>query len=394
MRPLEDTPMIEWQPRAKAYAQQLADSGAITDPAWLEAFEQTPRHLFVPRFWALDEFNAPHHVVDGANPDQREEWLGAVYSDQFLATQVKDGIITSSASQPSLVATMLELLDAEPGCRVLEIGTGTGYNTALLCHRVGDRNVASVDIDGDLVAEADALLAELGQRPDLVTTDGATGLPGGPHGSGHRYHRIIATCASPGVPAAWIEQLADGGRIVAPFTFGGALAVVTKTGPTEVQGHFAAEPAWFMPLRPDAHLPMPSGHLINLPDHPPADAAHIGTTDVNADIYDPDFRLWLVLHLPGARLVDWVDDATHRRTGQVIHTATHIAVAEFETDDGTPRVTQDDRRLWDTVEAAWRSWQDHDRPARTRLGITARTGGTQRAWLDTPASRISWPVGC
>lgn len=76
-----------------------------------------------------------------------------------------------------------------------------------------------------------------------------------------------------------------------------------------------------------------------------------------------------------------------------MHTARHRATAEFRTDGATgSRVTQDGRRLFDTVEAARHAWQRHGRPDRTRIGITARNDGTQRAWLDTPESDATWPL--
>jgi protein-L-isoaspartate O-methyltransferase len=129
-----------WQTRAGELAEKLTADGTITDPLWRTAFENTPRHVFVPRFWALDKYNAPTRLIDGANPAHHTEWLDTTYSDQLLTTQwaPQNGrrMITSSASQPTLVARMLHLLDIQDDDRVLEIGTGTGYNTALLCHRV------------------------------------------------------------------------------------------------------------------------------------------------------------------------------------------------------------------------------------------------------------------
>ena len=227
--------MIDWQARAHHLASELAASGAITDAACRSACEGIPRHLFVPRFWVLDEYNAPDRLLDGASDGQRETWLDAVYCDQFLATQwmTKGGrrIITSSASLSSLVARMLQLAIIQDGNRVLEIGTGTGYNTALLCHRVGGSQVATIDIDPKLVAEASGRLRQLGYEPLTVVGDGAAGLK-----DGAPFDRIISTCASPGVPSSWIEQLAVGGKIVAPFTFGGALAALVKIDADTVEG--------------------------------------------------------------------------------------------------------------------------------------------------------------
>lgn len=384
--------VTDWPARARDLAAQLTADGAITDPAWWAAFEATPRHVFVPAFWALDGFNAPDHLVSGDAPEQRAEWLDAVYSNQFLTTQVsepeEDGRrqITSSASLPALVARMLHLLDLRDGLRVLEIGTGSGYNTALLSHRVGADAVTSIDIDPVLVGQANKRLARISHHPTLITGDGAEGVD-----QNAPYNRILSTCASAGVPAAWIRQLAMGGVIVAPFTVGGALAVLTKTDPDEVSGHLDQESAWFMPMRP-AGQPLPDGFLVDLPD--PAPALTSGTADIDPAVFnDPDWLLWLHLHLPpGSRLVNIVDD-DFTRTGVIVHTATHRAEAHFPTNGTTvTTVQQDEQRLFDTVDVAWRAWQHHGHPERHRIGITARADGTALAWLDSPGSGIAWPL--
>jgi SAM-dependent methyltransferase len=112
--------------------------------------------VFVPRF-----YDEERTVVDGGDPGKREAYLDAVFSDTTLVTQIApvpgtDGLSwsTSSSTMPSLMARMLELLDVTDTDRVLEIGTGTGYNAALLCHRLTDARVASVDIDPTLVTDA------------------------------------------------------------------------------------------------------------------------------------------------------------------------------------------------------------------------------------------------
>jgi protein-L-isoaspartate O-methyltransferase len=93
------------------------------------------------------------------------------YADEAVITQTRPAPVlggdqldlpTSSASAPGAVAVMLDRLGVVEGQRVLEVGTGTGYNTALLCHRLGDRNVYSIDIDPELVAAARTVLAGLG----------------------------------------------------------------------------------------------------------------------------------------------------------------------------------------------------------------------------------------
>lgn len=105
---------------------------------------------------------------------------------------------------------MLETLDVRDSDRVLEIGTGAGYNAALLCHRLGDRQVYSVDVEPDLVDAARSRLAALGYHPTLVCADGGLGLP--EHAP---YDRIIATCSVPRVPWSWVGQTKLDGVILA-----------------------------------------------------------------------------------------------------------------------------------------------------------------------------------
>ncbi len=150
---------------------RLTSSGELT-PAWLEAFAAVTRHRFIPdTVWISDDAG----LVPLHRGDDPQGWMRRAYASAAVITQVDDGHptgpgqrgrhITSSASQPEVVALMLTALDAEPGMRVLEIGTGTGYNAALLARRLGAQNITSVDIDPDLADHA---------RRALV----ATGYPG------------------------------------------------------------------------------------------------------------------------------------------------------------------------------------------------------------------------
>ncbi len=388
--------MIDWQPRAAAYADQLAADGVLTDPAWQTVFATTPRHLFVPRYWALNEYNSPSTLIDGADPDQRETWLDAVYSDRFLITQWapagdSDGtairVVTSSASQPCTVAVMFDRLAVQDGHTVLEIGTGTGYNAALLSTRLGAGNVSSVDIDPELIHQADVNLHAGGYRPRLRTGDGAAGLP-----DAAPFDRIIATCSIDHVPPAWIDQLAPGGRLVAPLTFGGALAVLDKTDHDEVNGHIDPFGVYFMPLRDTAEQPKPASIAPDLPDAAPVGARYTGFTDVDPRaLDDPDFLLWLSLHLPGVHLAPTYEDG--EPTEIIVYTAQHRATCTYRpTNDGLWPVTQQGHRPWDTVETAWRTWDRNGRPPRARLGITVEKDGRQRMWLDEPTSPHTWPL--
>jgi protein-L-isoaspartate(D-aspartate) O-methyltransferase len=293
---------------------------------------------------------------------------------------------TSSASDPGAVAIMLERLGVEDGDRVLEIGTGTGYNTALLCARLGDANVTSIDIDPVLVDAARGVLATLGYRPKLVAGDGHDGVA-----DAAPYEAILATCAIGHVPPPWIQQLRTGGRIVAPLTgaHDAALVVLTKTAADEVVGRFDAARLSFMPLRADVDNPLATPHLIGAAS---LAMPHYGTTTLDpTPLADPadDLSLFLHLHLGP----DFAIGAT--ATGVAVSTATSQAEAIREpARSGTWTVVQrGPSRLWDTVEHAVRLWDHLGQPGRERFGITALDRvDRQYVWLDDPDGPYSWPM--
>ncbi|MGH3804273.1 MAG: rRNA adenine N-6-methyltransferase family protein, partial [Pseudonocardiaceae bacterium] len=175
---------------------RLTGSGELT-PVWSDTFAVVPRHGFIPQtIWVTDGAGlVPLHRAE--NP---QEWMQRAYGPRSVITQVDDGhpagpnergrYITSSASQPNVIALMLTALDAQPGMRVLEIGTGTGYNAALLAHRLGVQNVTSIEIDPDLADHARRALTATGYPVTVITGDGAQGYP--PHAP---YDRIMSTAA-------------------------------------------------------------------------------------------------------------------------------------------------------------------------------------------------------
>src|SRR5260370_11222593 len=121
--------------------ESLCLGGVCLAPAFEPALLGVPRHLFGP--------GVP---------------LRAAYADIAIPTHWEDGVPVSSASQPAIVALMLEQLRVEPGMRVLEVGAGTGYNAALLAELAGPHGrVVTLDIDAEIVAEARAHLDAAGE---------------------------------------------------------------------------------------------------------------------------------------------------------------------------------------------------------------------------------------
>ncbi|MQY15078.1 Protein-L-isoaspartate O-methyltransferase [Streptomyces sp. RB5] len=225
-----------------ALVRAIRRDGALTDPAWRRAFEEVPRHLFVPYYYAGTPGGYERLWRDDPDEDRRRRWLEGAYANTPLATRVRDGELISSSSQPSLMARMLEALDVRAGHRVLEIGAGTGYNAALLCHRLGDDFVTTVDLYPEITEAARAHLADAGHHPAVVTGDGSRGC------AAHApYDRIIATCMLTAVPAAWLAQCAPDALILAPL--GTGLLRLRVTAPGEGSGRFLETPAYFVPLR-------------------------------------------------------------------------------------------------------------------------------------------------
>jgi protein-L-isoaspartate(D-aspartate) O-methyltransferase len=187
----------DWPQTARArLVAELRDAGDIISAAVSRAMEAVPRHKFVPGV-AIAEAYANQPVI---------------------IKRDAEGNGLSSASQPSIMATMLEQLDIQPGHRVLEIGAGTGYNAALLRTLVGPHgNVTTVEIDPHLANRArEALTANGYGDVQVVTGDGAVG-----HKASAPFDRVIVTAGAWDLPPAWWKQLTKGGRLVVPLRWRG-----------------------------------------------------------------------------------------------------------------------------------------------------------------------------
>lgn len=167
--------------RATMVATQIAARGITSAPV-LEAMASVPRHRFVPPDCA--------HLA---------------YDDRPLPIGLAQTI-----SQPYMVACMTELLDLNPGDRVLEIGTGSGYQTAILARLCA--RVVTVERLPELHERAQECLRGLGcTNVVAICGDGTLG-----HAGGAPYDAILITAGSPRIPPALLEQLAEGGRLLCP----------------------------------------------------------------------------------------------------------------------------------------------------------------------------------
>ncbi|MEU6351122.1 methyltransferase domain-containing protein [Streptomyces sp. NPDC047072] len=245
---------------ARAALVREIDAGGAwdADPVWREVFAAVPRHLFVPYYYVGVLGGYERRWGEHPDPAARERWVRGAYADAPLATRLRDGELLSSSSQPSLMAMMLAELRVEDGHRVLEIGAGTGYNAALLAHRLGDDLVTTVDLEPEITESARRHLAAAGYHPTVVTGDGARGVP-----ERAPFDRIIATCALPSVPRAWLAQCRPGARVLTPLANG--LISLTVDDHGRAEGRFLPTPAYFVPLRGTALPPAQPRQLGGIP---------------------------------------------------------------------------------------------------------------------------------
>jgi protein-L-isoaspartate(D-aspartate) O-methyltransferase len=356
----------------RALAARLAASGALRSSRWIRAFETVPRHVFVPQIFVDSAHTGTFELVDGTLPRQRERWLDLAYRDDPLVTQLEEGRTRwSSSSQPSLMARMLEALDFKGGERVLEIGTGTGYNAALLCDGLGSALVTSVDIDASLVSGARGRLRELGYTPALAVADGADGYPGAAP-----YDRIIATCSLPRVPPAWIGQAAPGALILVNLyreLGGGALAVL-RVSAGQASGHFASFFGGFIPTRTAAVPEDPVG-LIGVHSGEPGERRR--TAVPARALSDDAFDMLAALRLPGVQRVGLLPPGKPEQTWLLGDDRSWACQEGTDVRQGGPR------RLWDEVEALYRKWSERGCPARDEIGLTVTANGEHRIWTGT-----------
>jgi protein-L-isoaspartate(D-aspartate) O-methyltransferase len=191
----------------------------IRDPAVLAAMEKVPRHLFV------DERFGPEAYDDHPLPIGQGQTI----------------------SQPYIVALMTQCLSLKPSDRVLEIGTGSGYQAAVLAELAG--RVYTIELQPQLADQAERLLKKLGyDRVRVRCGDGFFGWP-----DEAPFDAIILTCAPDTIPRPLVEQLRDGGRIIAPV--GGVLQVQELVLGTKKNGKLAQQtliPVRFVPMRGEA----------------------------------------------------------------------------------------------------------------------------------------------
>lgn len=356
----------------------LTAAGALADPEWRDAVRAVPREVFTRSYFRPVPGTVP--TAYRAVREGEQGWLEGIYSDETLITQldgrtgpddvggeVVTGSPSSSSTLPSLVLRMWQQLGAGAGHRVLEIGTGTGYSTALGAHRFGDTRLTSMEYDPAVGRAAAAALNAAGYAPRLVVGDGLRG-----DRDGAPYDRLIATCSVRYIPLPWLHQVRPGGRILVTlsgWSYANALALLDVTGPGEATGRFLPGHTSFMIARTHDRPPRPMLALLPGDERPSL---------IDPAALDDWTGGWLVqLAAPsaerlgaGAEQILW--DVS---TGSQARTAPRP-------EGGWTVVQRGPVRLWDRVEQALQRWQAAGAPRQEEFGLTVSPWG-QRVWLGT-----------
>lgn len=382
-------------PTREEVGYALSTAGVLKR-GWLDAYTQVPREAFLPDLmWPFDLTKGT--TVHASRAEDVVAWRGYANAEVPIVTQWDDGdhegsepgrLATSSASMPSVVFRMLDALTVDDYCRVLEIGTGTGWNAALLAHKVGEENVVSVEVDEAVAVRARGALSHFFGAPvEVIHGDGCAGAPA--HGP---FDRVIATCGVRELPYSWVRQTRPGGIIVAPWgtDFTSADGIVRLTVDPEgdrASGRFTG-PAEFMKLRSQRSAPI--DHEAYAPG-PPTSAPTLEPGPAPAALASGD-RFSALTFALGLRVRDCTYVAAEKRNGAQPHWFYSLNDRSWACalihDGRETRIWQHGpRHLWDEVRAAHTWWTTEGHPDWPRFGLTV-SGAGQRVWLDEPENYV------
>jgi protein-L-isoaspartate(D-aspartate) O-methyltransferase len=389
---------------AREYARRLVATlkhdGKLTSPLLEEAFNSIPRHVFIDQFYLRDGTSSllKYCLIQAPPLEDIKSWLEAVYANDARITAISEvGIPTSSSSAPDVMAHMLEALDVHAGLRVLEIGTGTGYNAALLAHLVGDSHlVYSVEIDPGLAHQAQ-------ERIDRVVGKGTTvhtgnGLDG--YALAAPFDRIIATGSCHGIPHSWLDQLGEGGILVmnlrGKIGTGSLLQIQKESAKGAAHGRFLGYSA-FMELRNSVQVSSPAipSLLFKYSGRPVTARIPLSKAEFDpALLWEIEFSFLLQLEFPHAYLSSIQKQASDAPTLCLIDEQSQTMVMFCPTEQDSDLVVEikGEPQTWEKIYCAYRLWQDLGQPKVSDYVVDIDEAGKQYVTLSHSRVRSHSPT--
>ncbi|MEU6620974.1 methyltransferase [Streptomyces litmocidini] len=378
-----------------AMVDRLVSAGVLTDPLLRDALLHVRREVLLPHAYVRvsgpDADPIEWRLLDGSHPDDRQEWLDLIHSDASILLQrdgeqldalprgpVTGGHMTSMSTYSPATVEVLQALRLEPGQRYLELGPGPGVSLALAAAVTGPRLAVGVERDGRMAAFARRNLDRLGLGAVVVEGDALDGHP-----AGGTFDRIHSGIGVPGVPQAWVEQLAPGGRLLTTLatrtpSWPGRLGV-TRTGAGLIEATLRGGPRGYRPML---------GHRwLGLIDHRARVVADPGTPRATRLAPPPDdaYGFWLAAayHVGGV-----VRDFQAETMTLVAPEEDSWVVAG--PGDGTVRV-HGPRDVWAELEELHARWERAGRPDAYRVELGDSTG-TQHVTSGTGPKALAWTL--
>lgn len=375
-------------------------------PALRKGFMACPRHRFLKRF--KTEREGPAHNLTKRT---QERLLPTIYSDRAIQTYVDEAgkALPATNSEPGFVMYLLEMLDIRRGQRVLEIGSGGGWLSAVMAYAVGPRgSVQGIEINPALAEHSRRCIKALGKEIELDNLTIVTGDGGQPMDAIQPYDRVLVTAGSQSFPVSLFDQVAEGGKVIIPLSYRGGgeeVRLMTKEG-----DHFRSSeaiPAFFVPLVGTSQLDDFDGTILaDLPlwqevrDQPclnqPFWLGGRGKRGImNRSFW---FRSYLSKIETGYRVFvakkkdrrQWLDSTfgiVDERSGSIAVVEGHNLVGY-----GSPKAAK-------SLIRGYRNWTREFMPAGTCFDLSIyRSGGTPagtgRAWRETRGScDLIWSLG-
>ncbi|MGV9310121.1 methyltransferase domain-containing protein [Nonomuraea sp. NPDC003727] len=347
---------MDWQPYAHALAARVTHPGS----RWRDAIANVPRHQFVPAWWT---WSGGHWELHQGAADEAA-WLDTVYRDRTVVTKVgtlhadhakpsdaPTGRPTSSSTLPTLVLQMYRHARISEKDTVLDVGTGSGYGTALLCHLLGESQVTSIDVDDYVTSIAASRLSLQDCHPRVAPMDAVGEIP-------WTFDRIVAMVSVRPIPASWLTALKPGGRLVTTISNTSLIVSATKTDDGGAAGQIERDWAMFMKTRTGADYPPGLASLMDTARTVEGDqvaAARYPVIDIEENAWE--LRSMLEVMSPGIEHDFQQDGDT--RTALMVHADGSWARA-VQTGKETGVVHQGGpRRLWDVLDETRDYWLEN-----------------------------------